>query len=129
MVKFVLKPAKKGEIQDSLLKKEISVKEYFKLQVENRAKYKVEQLLGINTNETIDFEEYSSLGSEEKKYYLPKVSVNDYIERVKDTHGHIFVKHDLFNHDPELEPKGRYCKDGIAEAFAEFARKEGLSFF
>ena len=129
MVKFVLKPAKKGETQDSLLKKEISVKEYFNLQVESRAKYKVEQLLGINTNETTDFEEYNSLESEEKKYYLPKVSVNDYIERVKDTHGHIFVKHDLYNHDPELEPKGRYCKDGIAEAFAEFSKKEGLSFF
>lgn len=129
MVKFVLKPAKNGEIQDSLLKKEISVKEYFNLQVESRAKYKVEQLLGINTNETIDFEEYNSLESEEKKYYLPKVSVYDYTERIKDTHGHIFVKHDLFNHDPQLEPKGRYCKDGIAEAFAEFAKKEGLSFF
>ena len=129
MVKFVLKPAKKGEIQDSSLKKEISVKEYFNLQVESRSKYKVEQLLGINTNETIDFEEYNSLESEEKKYYLPKVNVCDHIERVKDTHGHIFVKHDLFNHDPELEPKGRYCKDGIAEAFAEFAKKEGLSFF
>ena len=58
--------------------------------------------------------------------------------RLKDTHGHIFVKHDLYNHDPELDAlwtsrdarlKGRYCKDGIAEAFAEFAKREGLSFF
>lgn len=129
MVKFVLKPAKKGEKQDPSLKKEISIKEYFELQLEHRAKYKAEQLLGNNTNEEIGFDKFNSLTSEEKKYYLPKVSVNDYIERVKDTHGHIFVKHDLFNHDPELEPKGRYCKDGIAEAFAEFAKKERLSFF
>ncbi len=39
-----------------------------------------------------------------------------------DTHRHLIVKHDLFNHD-EL------TQDGIAEAFAEFAKKEGLSFF
>jgi len=40
----------------------------------------------------------------------------------KDRHGHIFVKHDLFNHDG-------LTRDGIAEAFAEFAKKEQLSFF
>lgn len=39
-----------------------------------------------------------------------------------DTHGHLIVKHDLFNHDEMTE-------DGIAEAFAEFAKKEKLSFF
>jgi DNA methylase-type I restriction-modification system len=39
-----------------------------------------------------------------------------------DTHGHLIVKHDLFNHDGMTE-------DGIAEAFAEFAKKEKLSFF
>lgn len=39
-----------------------------------------------------------------------------------DSHGHIYVKHDLFNHDG-------LTQDGIAEAFAEFAKKEGLSFF
>lgn len=39
-----------------------------------------------------------------------------------DTHGHLIVKHDLFNHDGVTQ-------DGIAEAFAEFAKKEGLSFF
>ena len=129
MVKFVLKPAKKGETQESSLKKEITAREYFELQDDNKTKYKEEQIIGFNTNEAIDFEEYNSLSNKEKKYYIPKVSVHDYIERVKDTHGHIFVKHDLFNHDPELEPKGRYCNDGIAEAFAEFAKKEHLSFF
>lgn len=39
-----------------------------------------------------------------------------------DTHRHLIVKHDLFNHDG-------LTQDGIAEAFAEFAKKEGLSFF
>ena len=41
---------------------------------------------------------------------------------ILDTHGHLIVKHDLFNHDGMTE-------DGIAEAFAEFAKKEKLSFF
>lgn len=39
-----------------------------------------------------------------------------------DYHGHLIVRHDLFNHDGKTE-------DGIAEAFIEFAKKEGLSFF
>ena len=39
-----------------------------------------------------------------------------------DSHGHLIVKHDLFNHDG-------LTQDGIAEAFAEFAKKEHLSFF
>lgn len=41
---------------------------------------------------------------------------------ILDTHGHLIVKHDLFNHDEMTE-------DGIAEAFVEFAKKEKLSFF
>ncbi|MGJ0847762.1 N-6 DNA methylase [Tissierella praeacuta] len=39
-----------------------------------------------------------------------------------DSHGHLIVEHDLFNHNGET-------KDGIAEAFIEFAKKEKLSFF
>jgi type I restriction enzyme M protein len=46
----------------------------------------------------------------------------DLEEYLLDTHGHLIVKHDLFNHDG-------LTKDGIAEAFAEFAKKECLSFF
>lgn len=38
-----------------------------------------------------------------------------------DTHEHLIVKHDLFNHDGITE-------DGVAEAFLEFAKKENLSF-
>ncbi len=41
---------------------------------------------------------------------------------LRDSHGHWVVQHDLFNHDGLTE-------DGIAEAFAEFAAKERLSFF
>lgn len=39
-----------------------------------------------------------------------------------DSHGHLIVEHDLYNHNGETE-------DGIAEAFIEFAKKENLSFF
>ncbi len=46
----------------------------------------------------------------------------DLDEYVLDSHGHLIVKHDLFNHDG-------LTQDGIAEAFAEFAKKERLSFF
>ncbi len=42
-------------------------------------------------------------------------------EYLTDTHGHLIVKHDLFNHDGLTE-------DGITEAFIEFAKKENLSF-
>src|ERR1700730_8083321 len=41
---------------------------------------------------------------------------------LRDNHGHWVVQHDLFNHDG-------LTRDGIAEAFAEFAKKERLSFF
>jgi len=47
---------------------------------------------------------------------------NDAQENLLDKHGHLIVKHDLFNHDG-------LTKDGIAEAFIEFAKKERLSFF
>ena len=56
----------------------------------------------------------------------PEVSyvntTKDLDEYVLDTHDHLIVKHDLFNHDGQT-------RDGIAEAFAEFAKKEQLSFF
>lgn len=43
-------------------------------------------------------------------------------EPLLDEHGHMIVKHDLFNHDG-------LTQDGIAEAFQEFAKKEKLPFF
>ncbi|MBR1730676.1 MAG: N-6 DNA methylase [Selenomonadaceae bacterium] len=39
-----------------------------------------------------------------------------------DSHGHLIVDHDLFNHES-------LTQDGIAEAFIEFAKREKLSFF
>lgn len=50
------------------------------------------------------------------------VSPDENNQYLLDTHGHLIVKHDLFNHDG-------LTRDGIAEAFAEFAKREGLSFF
>jgi type I restriction enzyme M protein len=41
---------------------------------------------------------------------------------LRDSHGHWVIQHDLFNHDG-------LTKDGIAEAFVEFAAKEKLGFF
>ena len=43
-------------------------------------------------------------------------------EILLDHHNHFIVDHDLYNHDGMTQ-------DGIAEAFIEFAKKEGLSFF
>lgn len=43
-------------------------------------------------------------------------------EILLDNHNHFIVDHDLYNHDGVTQ-------DGIAEAFVEFAKKEGLSFF
>ena len=53
--------------------------------------------------------------------YYDNVPV-DTDEYLLDTHGHLIVKHDLFNHDG-------LTQNGIAEAFVEFAKKEKLSFF
>ena len=41
---------------------------------------------------------------------------------LRDVHGHWVIQHDLFNHEG-------LTQDGIAEAFAEFAKKENLGFF
>lgn len=52
-----------------------------------------------------------------------KIYVKDEHGEIKlDSHSHFIVDHDLYNHD-------NMTQDGIAEAFIEFAKKEGLSFF
>ena len=43
-------------------------------------------------------------------------------ELLRDSHGHWVVSHDLFSHEG-------LTHEGVAEAFAEFAKNEGLSFF
>ena len=55
-----------------------------------------------------------------EKIYVPGKNPHEIF--LKDNHGHFIVDHDLFNHDG-------LTKDGIAEAFIEFAKKENLSFF
>ena len=40
---------------------------------------------------------------------------------ILDDHGHLIVKHDLFNHEGKTQ-------EGIAEAFLEFAKREGFTF-
>ena len=52
-----------------------------------------------------------------------KIYVKDESGKNKlDKHNHFIVDHDLYNHNGETQ-------DGIAEAFAEFAKREELSFF
>ena len=59
----------------------------------------------------------SSKDNSGEKIYLKDNESNN----ILDNHGHLIVKHDLFNHDG-------LTQDGIAEAFIEFAKKENLSF-
>ena len=110
---------------------EISIANYLALNAEEQKLYKESPILGTNENPPISKDEYDALAPEEKKFFLVAEDVKERTERVKDTHGHIFVKHDLFNHDPKLpnkNPHNIYCQNGIAEAFAKYAYDEHLSF-
>jgi type I restriction enzyme M protein len=53
-------------------------------------------------------------------------TAKDLDDYVLDEHDHLVIKHDLFSHELKY---GIKTPDGIADAFAEFAKKEGLSFF
>lgn len=109
----------------------ITIEEWLQLNTDERNMYKKELVLGDNDNLEITNYEYDSLPEELKKYYVIAEQVIESVERVKDTHGHIFVKHDLFNHDPKLQNSNAnniYSQNGIAEAFAKFAFDNGLSF-
>ena len=70
----------------------------------------------------IDGKTYNNLSKEEQEEYINLFMPIVETRPLLDTHGHLIVKHDLFNHEG-LTP------DGIAEAFIEFAKKEQLSFF
>ena len=76
----------------------------------------------LNLRGVINGNEYEELTQSEKKKYVNLKSPTVEYRPLLDSHGHLIVQHDLFNHDGLTE-------DGIAEAFAEFAKKEGLSFF
>lgn len=126
---FVLKNKKKD---GSDFTEPLTIDEYLSLSKNDRKHYKEKEILGENTNSPISIEEYNLLDKDIRKFYLIAEDVSEWTERVKDTHGHIFVKHDLYNHDPDMDnpnPNNIYSQDGIAEAFIEFAKKEGLSFF
>jgi len=56
------------------------------------------------------------------KIYIEVETQNGDKERDLDKHKHLIVDHDLFNHEG-------LTGDGIFEAFAEFAKREKLSFF
>ena len=60
----------------------------------------------------------SNTVQEDSEIYSLKEDLEEY---QLDEHGHLIVKHDLYNHDG-------ITNDGIAEAFIEFAKKEQLSF-
>lgn len=112
-------------------KKTLSIAEWLQLDETNRQLYEENVILGENKNKEISLDEYNQLSPEEQKYYLVSEEVREYVERVRDTHGHYFVKHDLFNHDPKLinaNPNNIYSQNGIAEAFIKFAYDNGLSF-
>lgn len=64
---------------------------------------------------------FSELTKSEQAEYISIAKPKEYEKPLLDSHGHLIVKHDLFNHDG-------LTKDGIAEAFIEFAKKEKLSF-
>ena len=67
---------------------------------------------------------FATMQKQSKDNSGDKIYVKDPVtgENVLDHHGHLIVDHDLYSHEG-LTP------DGIAEAFIEFAKKEGLSFF
>ena len=118
-------------IYDTENKKEISIVEWLSLDTDERALYKEDNILGDNNNDIISNEEYLNLPNDAQKFYLKAEDVVEYEERVKDTHDHIFVKHDLFNHDPKMKninPNNIYSQNGIAEAFIKFAYDNKLSF-
>lgn len=78
----------------------------------------------VLNHEEID-EKYISFAELKKEYGVKIRNLKSpIIERriLRDDHGHDIIEHDLFNVDGKTE-------DGIAEAFAEFAKKEKLSFF
>ena len=126
-INFCLKNPK----QHKDLEVTISISDYLKLPEDKRILYKESPILGKNNLPQIDVDQYYSLPAEEKKFYVVTEDIKEWTERVKDTHGHIFVRHDLFNHDPQLDNPNQdnvYSQNGIAEAFAKFAYDQHLSF-
>lgn len=117
----------------------MSAEDFIKLAHEDYADLICTHSAGIicftNRERQLLFKRKSNDSSDEESAELEKIiqlreSSTDEIAKAEidlnapllDSHGHLIVKHDLFNHDGLTE-------DGIAEAFIEFAKKERLSFF
>lgn len=121
----------KDSVGNEKLSDRLSIDEWLVLDTDKQSLYKKKPLLGENLNREITNDEYMTLSVEAQKFYFVAEEVKEEIERIKDSHGHIFVKHDLFNHDPlliNMNPNNIYSQNGIAEAFAKFAYDNGLSF-
>jgi type I restriction enzyme M protein len=65
-----------------------------------------------------------NMTEEQRTFYVK--TAKDLDEFILDEHDHLVVKHDLFS---QKLKNGLKTREGIAEAFGEFAKKEGLSFF
>ena len=108
--------------------------------IEKATLYEVTLKDGTKHNWTLEFikQHHDSVQDLEKSpnvaSVLNLVEPVERVETLRDSHGHWVVQHDLFNHDKEQDKNGvvtqeGLTKDGIAEVFMEFAKKEQLSFF
>lgn len=90
---------------------------------------KYREQIAVNNDEfvlglkgVINSEVYKQLSQFEKRNYVNLKYPSIITRPLLDSHGHLIVDQDLYNHDGLTE-------DGIAEAFIEFAKKERISFF
>lgn len=81
------------------------------------------------TQNMITGKQYDALSDELKALCDKKVRCEEFSKRVLDPDGHLVVDHDLYKLSYKEGKDTVVLNDGIAEAFAEFAKKEGLSFF
>ena len=81
----------------------------------------------LNTTDNVETDDADDVGTDDaddvETDNYPSLQNPQNADQLRlDAHGHLIVKHDLFNHDG-------LTQDGIAEAFIEFAKKERFSFF
>ena len=82
-----------------------------------------------DTQRMVNGKEYKEMSNEMQKNCDIKIHCDEFSKRVLDSHGHLVVDHDLYQLSYKENDETIYLDNGIAEAFAEFAKKEGLSFF
>lgn len=81
------------------------------------------------THRMVNGKQYEEMSEDLKRTCDQKVRCEEFTKRVLDPHGHLVVDHDLYQLSYQEGEEVITLEDGIAEAFAEFAKKEGLSFF